>query len=77
MANIYIYGGLGLLCLGAVFGLSVAIKGYVQAESYEAEKPASDKFSQDSLSPLFKKIFKTWAFIMASAFVVLAIGMSA
>ncbi|MCI8998225.1 MAG: hypothetical protein HFJ95_04440 [Muribaculaceae bacterium] len=77
MTNILIYSGLGILLLGSIFGIFVALKGYRNdARSDIKGMSSTGFFQQHKISPEMKKLTRVWGCIMISGFILLGIGIS-
>lgn len=74
MANLLIYGGLGLLIIGACFGIFIAIKG--GRETGWADVRGLSLFNHDKISPQMKKLTSVWAVIMIIGLLIAGIGLA-
>lgn len=59
MANIFIYGGLGVMLFGAVFGFYVALKGY-KSTGWDNIKRITTRgqFMRGPMTPQMKKLVR-------------------
>lgn len=77
MTNVFIYGGLGILLIGAVFGLFVAIKGYKeQNRNGKNHAFLSGVFMRGPMTPEMRKLVSIWGGITIVGFIILVIGIS-
>lgn len=76
-ADWFIYPGLGILLLGAIFGFYVAYKGYRSTDWSNLKRISSRAvFFRGEPTPSMKKLIRTWMIIMIAGFILLAIGIS-
>lgn len=77
MANIFIYTGLVIMLVGAVFGFFVAIKGYRETDWQDVKKISIwAGFQRGPLNPAMRRLTKIWAALMLIGIILLAIGIS-
>lgn len=77
MTNILIYGGLGILLLGSVFGFFVAYKGYKETDWGGVKRiSARGAFTRGPKTPAMKRLVRLWLAIMILGFVLLGAGIS-
>lgn len=72
MADVFIYGGLGILLIGCVYGLFVAIKGFLESKGRNV---AMSFFNPSTVSPQMRRLIRIWAWLMVLGFVSLGIGL--
>lgn len=76
MASAFIYVGLGILLIGAIFGLYVAIRGFKKTGwKMVTELHVWDNMPNGTASPVMQKLTWTWGGIMAIGFFVVFIGL--
>lgn len=76
-ADWFIYPGLWILLLGAIFGFYVAYKGYRSTDWSNLKRISSRAvFFHVEPTPAMKKLIRTWMIIMIAGFILLAIGIS-
>ena len=77
MVNLFIYTGLTIMLIGALFGFFVAYKGYKETNWKEVNKISSRAlFMRGPRTPQMKKLSNIWRIIMIIAFVVVGIGIA-
>lgn len=77
MADIFIYTGLGIMLLGAIFGLGVAVKGYKETDWSGVRKISIwGGFQRGGISPVMRKLTYIWVGIMIMGFIFVGIGLS-
>ena len=76
MANLFIYGGLGILLAAAVFGFFVAVKGYRETKGNMPRRIVPFDFSQVPESPQMKKLIRIWSVGMIAGFIITGIGIA-
>lgn len=76
MANIFIYGGLGILLAAAVFGFFVALKGYKETKGNMPRRIFTTDFSYGTKSPQMKKLIRIWSVGMIVGFIIIGIGIT-
>lgn len=77
MANTFIYCGLGIMLLGALFGFFVAVKGYRHTDWSKVKKISYwGKFQRGKLTPQMKRLIWIWAGVMILGFALTGVGIS-
>lgn len=77
MANSFIYSGLAVMLLGAVFGIFVAVKGFRETEWTEAKRISiRGSFTRGYVSPRMKKLIRIWVLVMIAGFLITGIGLA-
>ncbi len=77
MANVFIYAGLIVMLAGAVFGLFVAVKGYLQSDWRSIGKISYyARFTHGSTSPEMKRLTRMWGIIMVAGLILTGIGLA-
>ncbi|MBO5455803.1 MAG: hypothetical protein J6A20_04735 [Muribaculaceae bacterium] len=76
MANIFIYSGLGILILGSLFGIYIAVRGIKESGGKFSSELQLNPFNHVNRSPVMKRLTKSWMIIMVIGFIVTGIGIS-
>ncbi len=77
MDNILIYTGLGILLLGACFGIYVSLKGLRNRKSKHSATPlAIPLFQSEPDDPEMKKLKKIWSAVIVIGFIFTGIGIA-
>lgn len=76
MANIFIYSGLGILILGSLFGIYIAVRGIKESGGKFSSELQLNPFNLVNRSPIMKRLTKIWMIIMVIGFIVTGIGIS-
>lgn len=77
MADVFIYSGLGILLLGAVYGLCIAVKGYRDGRKRgESNLSLFFGFNFGSATPQMRRLTVIWGIISIIGFIVLVIGLA-
>lgn len=76
MTNVLIYGGLGIMLLGAVFGFFVAVKGYRATDWSKVKRMQVNLFHQGSTTPRMKRLILAWGIIMIIGLIITGIGIA-
>ena len=72
-----IYGGLGLLLLGTLFGFVVAVKGHKATDWKNVKNiSARGRFYWGDVSPEMRRLARVWTGIMIVGFILIGIGLS-
>ncbi len=74
MANIFIYTGIVIMLLGALYGVCIAVKGIRGRKGNESENMFSFQFG--SVSPGMKKLIAIWGAVMIVGFIITGIGLA-
>lgn len=75
MTNFFIYGGLGILLLGAIFGLCAAIEGSRSQGWKPSEMFRLDFRNHGPMPRQVKKLVITWGIVTILGFIILGIGL--
>lgn len=75
MADILIYSGLGIMLIGSLYGIYVAIRG-MRSRHTPYEQNLLTAFQFGPVSPEMKKLIIVWAIIMVVGLIITAIGLS-
>ena len=76
MANVFIYGGLGVLLLGSIFGVYVAIVGMKATDWGKTKRIIGASFYHGNVDPKTKRLVRIWVITMFIAFILTGIGMA-
>lgn len=65
------------MLVGAIFGLIIAVKGYMQTEWRQVRRISYwNNFQFGQMSPQMRKLTRIWAIIMVLGFILTGIGLS-
>lgn len=76
MANIFIYTGIGIMLLGALYGVCIAVKGIGSRKGNGSEIQNMFSFQFGSVSPGMKKLIAIWGAVMIVGFIITGIGLA-
>lgn len=77
MVNFFIYSGLGIMLLGALYGLCIAVKGYLsRIKSGENRSNIFNGFMPGNVSSQMRKLIRTWGIIMIAGAILTGIGLA-
>lgn len=76
MADIFIYSGLGIMLLGALYGIYVAIRGIRSRKDDGSGMLSAFNFQFGSVNPEMKRLIINWGIIMVAGFIVTCIGLA-
>ncbi len=76
MANTFIYIGLGIMLIGAVYEFFVAVKGYHSSKGQWWQRFQLNAFYQGPPDPKMRRLIKIWMLIMITGFAFTGIGIS-
>lgn len=76
MANVFIYGGLGVLLLGSIFGVYVAVKGYMATNWSKTKRIIGPSFYHGNVDPKTERLVRIWVITMFIGFILTGIGMA-
>lgn len=76
MVNLFIYTGFGILLIGAVYGLFIAIKGFKTTDWTGSSRNHESSFNRGKNSPIMKKLTKIWYVTMLIGFMFIATGIT-
>ncbi|MDO4319022.1 MAG: hypothetical protein Q4C34_00460 [Bacteroidales bacterium] len=77
MASIFIYAGLGIMLVGAAYGIYVAVKG-LETRKGDSSKPHPfiAGFQFGPVSPEMRRLITVWGVIMIVGLIVTGIGVA-
>lgn len=76
MANIFIYIGIAIMLLGALYGVCIAVKGIRSRKSNSSEIQNIFSFQFGSVSPGMEKLIAIWGIVMIAGFIITGIGLA-
>lgn len=76
VTNALIYTGLGILLLGTIYGIYVAVKGYEGRKGDGGKISLLTGFQPGSVTPQMKRLIWIWGVIMIIGFVLTGIGIT-
>lgn len=76
MANVFIYAGLCIMLLGALYGIYVAITGMRDRNEDRLKKQNMFGVHFGSMTPKMKKLMTVWGIIMVLGFIITGIGIA-
>lgn len=74
MADIFIYSGLAIMLLGAIFGFFVALRGYRSTDWKFVRRIQPNAFSHGNTSAAQKRLQRCWAAAMAIGIAITGLG---
>lgn len=76
MANVFIYAGLCIMLLGALYGIYVAITGMRDRNEDRLKKQNMFGVHFGFMTPKMKKLMTVWGIIMVLGFIITGIGIA-